>query len=255
MIENNWFVPFKINPNNSLGIFCFYYAGGASTVYRPWINHISSNVDLIVVQLPGRENRFREALMTSMDLVIENLYSNFLSFYDKPCVFFGHSLGALIAFEFAKKLQDYSHFNLKHLIASGSRAPNTPIRREPIYALPDQELFAQIQKYNGIPQDLLNEKELLMDIMLPIIRADFTISDPYQCFSEVKLEVPITAFGGKDDDTFPVEGLLKWGLHTDTFNNKLFEGDHFFIKSSFQEVIDSVNEILAKESGGHRQVK
>jgi medium-chain acyl-[acyl-carrier-protein] hydrolase len=247
MIENNWFVHLKTHSDNFLRIFCFHYAGGGSSVYRLWGDHIIDGVDLIAIQLPGRENRFGESLIKKIDSIIETLYNNFLGLNDKPYIFFGHSLGALVAFEFARKLQQQNHPNLKHLIVSGSRAPHLPIRRKPIYNLPDQALLKEIRKYNGIPQDLLIEKELLMEIMLPIIRADFTISDLYQCSPEIKLKTPITAFGGIDDNTFPFEDLLKWELHTDIFNYECFTGNHFFIKSSFQKVIKSINAILAKE--------
>jgi medium-chain acyl-[acyl-carrier-protein] hydrolase len=243
MLDNSWFVPIKTHPSNPLRIFCFHYAGGSMSVYRTWSEHIK-NADLVTIQLPGRENRFTEALITEMDLIIDNLYENFSDFDNKPYVFFGHSLGALIAFEFAKKLQKQGPLGLKHLIVSGSRAPHLPIRRRLIYNLPDQELFSEIQKYNGIPENLLAEKDLLMNIMLPIIRADFTISDIYQCSTETKLKIPITVFGGRDDDTFPFEDLLQWKLHTDTFDYQSFAGNHFFIKSSFPEVIDNINSIL-----------
>ena len=178
MLDNSWFVPIKTHPSNALRIFCFHYAGGSMSVYRTWSEHLK-NADLVTIQLPGRENRFTEALITEMDLIIDNLYENFSDFDNKPYVFFGHSLGALIAFEFAKKLQKQGHLGLKNLIVSGSRAPHLPIRRRLIYNLHDQELFSEIQKYNGIPENLLAEKDLLMNIMLPIIRADFTISDIY----------------------------------------------------------------------------
>lgn len=244
MIDKNWFTSFKTNPDDPYRLFCFHYAGGSASAYRLWSKDIASNIDLIAIQLPGRENRFGETLIDKMEVIVESMYDHFLNFHDKPYIFFGHSLGALVAFEFAKKLQERGHSGLKHLIVSGSRAPHVPLGRRPIYNLPDLELFDEIQKYNGIPQDLLNEKELLMEAMLPIIRADFTISDLYQCDPTVKLLAPITAFGGNEDYTFAFASLLKWRVHTDIFKHIRFSGDHFFINSSYQEVIKQINEII-----------
>lgn len=244
MMDNIWFTSFKTNPSNPYRLFCFHFAGGSASAYRSWSKDIASNIDLIAIQLPGRENRFGEPLIDKIEVIVENLYDHFLDFHDKPYIFFGHSLGALIAFEFANKLQERGHLGLKHLIVSGSRAPHVPLDRRPIYNLPDVELFAEIQKYNGIPQELRNEKELLMEIMLPIIRADFTISDLYQCNPTLKLLVPITAFGGNEDYTFAFASLLKWSVHTDIFRHIHFSGDHFFINSSYQEVITQINKII-----------
>jgi medium-chain acyl-[acyl-carrier-protein] hydrolase len=245
--NNPWFIPLKTNVTNKLTLFCFHHAGGSASTYKNWSNDILDNVDLIAVQLPGRENRFCEPFKGNMQEVIESLFENFQDFKDKSFIFFGHSLGAIISYELACKIQNENSTNLQHLIVSACKAPQSKSRRNMIYNLTDQQLFEEICKYNGIPKELLNEKELLMDIMLPIIRADFTISDLYKCDTRQKLKCPITSLGGDNDDTLYPESLLEWNIHTDSFNNKNFKGDHFFINSSYKEVINLINSILYKE--------
>ncbi len=242
--NNPWFIQLKTNPNNNLRLFCFHYAGGSASAYKNWKNDIIDNVDLIAVQLPGRENRFCEPFKTTIQEVVDSLFYNFQNFLDKPFIFFGHSLGALVSFEFASRLQNENCTNLKHLIVSGCKAPQSKSLRGMIYNLSDSELFEEIRKFNGIPSELLNEKELMMDIMLPIVRADFTISDLYKFKPQEKLKYPITAFSGDEDDTFYPETLFEWNIHTDSFNYKIFRGDHFFVNSSYKEVIKEVNSIL-----------
>ena len=135
----------------------------------------------------------------------------------------------------------------KSLIISGTKAPQVPLKRPPIHRLPTPELIQKIREYNGIPRDIIENKEL-MDIFLPIIRADFCISETYSYYSEPPLACPIMALGGLNDDTFDSQDLLKWQEQTTAlFQYELLPGDHFFIKSSYPEVINIVNKILYKE--------
>jgi medium-chain acyl-[acyl-carrier-protein] hydrolase len=242
--NNPWFVPLKINSANKLRLFCFHHAGGNASTYRNWSKDIIDNVDLISIQLAGREDRFCEPFQVSMEEIIKSLSDNFQDFKDKPFIFFGHSLGGIISFELACQLQNENCINLKQLIVSGCKAPQSKSRRSMIYNLPDKELFDEIYKYNGIPLEILNEKELLMDFMLPIIRADFTVSDLYKFANHQKLKCPITCLGGDEDNTLYPESLFEWNIHTDSFNYQHFKGDHFFINSSYKDVIELINSIL-----------
>ena len=135
----------------------------------------------------------------------------------------------------------------QHLVISGAKAPQVPLKRPPIHHLPDLELIEKIREYNGIPSYILEDKEL-MAIFLPIIRADFCVSEAYKYNSEPPLTCPITALGGLNDNTFDSQDLLKWQEQTNSsFEHELLPGDHFFIKSSYQKVINIVNKILYKE--------
>ena len=246
--NNDWFVSLKKKAGNAMQLICFHYAGGGAYSYCQLSGDIIDNCDVISMQLPGRDNRFQEDFASNMEEVIEELSSNIESFCDKPFVFFGHSLGALIAFELARELQKKNITNLKHLIVSGCDAPQIPLKRKKLYDLSDDDLIEEIQKFNGMPKEILAERELLTDVILPIIRGDFTISDLYKYQQGKKLLCPITAIGGEKDSTFDPEDLLKWNEQSDVFKFKYFPGDHFFINSSRNEVAKYINGILSDES-------
>ena len=159
----------------------------------------------------------------------------------------GHSIGALIAFEFTRLLRKHRAPQPKHLIISGTKAPQVPFKRPIIHNLPDSALIEEIRKYNGIPNDILEDREL-MSIFLPIIRADFSISETYQYTSEEPLKCPITALGGLSDTSFDQPDLFEWEKQTSSlFKYNLLEGDHFFIRSSYKEVIAIVNKLVYHE--------
>jgi len=244
---SDWFVPFKYNKNSYIRLFCFHYGGGSASAYREWAKDLVDYVDLIAIQLPGRESRFSEPLLDNILDIVNKLSLNFYDYLDKPYILFGHSIGALISFECTRILRKKGMPQPKHLIISGTKAPQVPLKRPPIHCLLDSELIEKIREYNGIPSYILEDKEL-MDIFLPIIRADFCISETYSYYSEPPLACPITALGGLNDDTFDSQDLLKWQEQTSSsFEYKLLPGDHFFIKSSYQEVISIVNKALYKE--------
>lgn len=245
--HDDWFIPLKQEKNAYTRLFCFHYGGGSASAYREWAKDLADHAELVAIQLPGRESRFNEPLLDNISDIVDRLCLNFNGYLDKSFIFFGHSIGALIAFELVRALRRKGMLQPKHLIVSGTKAPQVPLKRAPIYNLPDSKLIEEIRKYNGIPSTILEDKEL-MAIFLPIIRADFCISETYKYTSEEPLTYPITALGGLSDDTFDSEDLLKWQEQTSSlFEYDLLPGDHFFIKSSYQEVINIVNKVLYNE--------
>ncbi len=244
---SDWFRPFKCNKNSYISLFCFHYGGGSASAYKKWAKDIIDQVDLVAIQLPGRENRFREPLLKNVSQVTNELYKNFDSYIHKPFIFFGHSIGALIAFEFARLLRKKDISEPKHLIVSAAKAPQLPLKRSIIHNLPDSKFVEEICKYNGIPNNIL-EDQGLASIFLPIIRADFSISETYQYATEEVLSFPITALGGLNDASLEQADLLEWSKQTSSFfEYNLLPGDHFFIRSSYQQVITIMNNILYKE--------
>jgi len=165
--------------------------------------------------------------------MLDELYKAIQSLSDKPYVFFGHSMGGLIAFELARKLQP------QILFVSGCGAPHIPDPNPPIHNLPNDEFIKSLQRLNGIPGEVLNNAEL-MEIILPSLRADFELLENYQYTSNDRLVCPIIAFGGLDDSHVSREHLEGWALHTNNFKSQHFPGDHFFINTERKAVIDSI---------------
>ncbi|CAL1548832.1 unnamed protein product, partial [Lymnaea stagnalis] len=147
----------------------------------------------------------------------------------KPFALFGHSLGAVIAFETARYLKKNAGFSPVHLFVSGRAAPQTPDIREKTYHLPDDDFIESLKRMGGTPDQLFENKEL-MEFILPALRADFQMVETYRFEPDELLEYPITAFGGLSDHLVSRENLCAWeALTNDKFTAHFLAGDHFFV--------------------------
>lgn len=213
-------------------------------IFRRWVDRMASSVEVCPVQLPGRGNRIREAPFTQMTPLVESLAEGLSPFLERPFAFFGHSLGAIVSFELALKLQREKGKLPLHLFVSGRRAPCIP-RQDPItYNLPDEEFVEELRRLNGTPKEILEHSEL-MQLMLPVLKADFEISETYRHSGENLRGCPITAFGGKQDEEVPQDYLEAWQEHTTgPFKQRMLPGDHFFLHASEQLLLAAVNQEL-----------
>jgi medium-chain acyl-[acyl-carrier-protein] hydrolase len=236
------------NPNSQawLRLFCFPYAGGGTTQYHGWAKTLSPSIELYAVRFPGRESRLREAPHVRIEPLVEELSNALSPYFDKPFAFFGHSMGALVSFELTRLLSRQNGTQPLCLIVSGHRAPHLPERETPLYHLPDNELVHVMQeRYNGIPQFVTSNPEIL-ELFLPTIRADVTVLDTYCYREEGALSLPIAAFGGYSDPSVTQYELDQWGRHTTTaFSLRMFSGDHFYIQSAQNEMLQALNVELA----------
>jgi surfactin synthase thioesterase subunit len=245
MSYSAWTLVGERRPDAAFRLFCFPYAGAGASVFREWHRHIPGNIEVIGVQLPGRENRFHEPRHTRLADLIAPLKQMLSQLADKPFFFFGHSLGALVAFELARALQQDGLPLPFHLVASGMCAPHLRSRDEQLHLMPDDELLEKIAEYNGTPRALLQDREL-MRFFLPQLRADFAICETYEYVSGTRLNCPVTALGGQHDPNVSADELLAWSVHTAApFRQQLFDGDHFFIHPCQQAVLGLLGPIAA----------
>jgi medium-chain acyl-[acyl-carrier-protein] hydrolase len=171
-----------------------------------------------------------ERPFTQLLPLVEALAQALVPLLDKPFAFFGHSLGALVAFELARRIRREYGLHPARLFFSASRAPQIPHRSSPIHTLPEKEFLAELRRLNGMPCELLEHKEL-MEIMLPILRADFAVYETYVYTSEPPLNCPISAFGGLQDHTVKDNDLEAWRAETNaSFSLRMFPGNHFFLQ-------------------------
>ena len=235
--KKDWFITFKPKYNSSIRLFCFHYAGGGASTFRNWVNDIIDSAEVIAIQLPGREERYCETLLNNLDDIIDNLCINFNDYMTKPFIFFGHSLGALVAFEFARALRAKGMPQPRHLVVSGAKAPQIHPEKLAINALSDEILINELKKYNGVSHSIIENKELI-SMFLPIIRNDFYVSETYEHKNDNPFSYPITALGGLSDYTFNKKNLLAWKEHTKgEFKYHFLSGDHFFIKKNLVSLI------------------
>src|ERR1700674_5350722 len=190
---DSWFPFRKPDPDARLRLFCFPYAGAGALIFRSWSDALPSDVEVCPIQLPGRGTRLMERPFTQLTPLVEVLARALAPLLDMPFAFFGHSLGALVSFELALRIRrEYGRHPVR-LLVSAARAPQFPHRRSPIHALPEKEFLAELRRLNGTPGELLDHQEL-MEIMLPLLRADFAVYETYSYSNETPLNCPISAF-------------------------------------------------------------
>jgi medium-chain acyl-[acyl-carrier-protein] hydrolase len=230
--SNPWVLYPKPKPNADLRLFCFPYAGGGAQIYREWPEGLPSNVEVCPIQLPGRGNRMREVPYTKLLDLVESLSPAIVPSLDRPFAFFGHSMGAEIAYELSRLLSKQHGLEPAHLFVSGSIAPHIPDDRPPNYHLPGPEFTAEVRRLNGTPAEVLEHPEL-MQILIPLLRADFELVQTHKYVEGPPLSCPLTAFGGLRDQYVSPEAIEGWRQHTTgSFSARMLPGDHFFVATS-----------------------
>ena len=243
--NNPWLILGKPKRKTRLHLFCFPYAGGGASVFRQWQANMPESIQICPVQLPGRENRITEPPFTRLSLLVDAMVKNLDSYFDLPFAFFGHSIGAKIAFELVRELRRKKGVQPVHLFVSGSRPPHIPEPR-PLHMLPEHEFVKEFRRFSGTPEAVMQSRDL-MEMYLPILRADFSIDETYVYYEDNPLDCPISAFGGSEDNETNREELDAWRQHTlSSFTLQMFQGNHFFIKSSQSLLLDSISRVLAQ---------
>lgn len=238
-----WIAYRQPRPDARLRLFCFHYAGGGASIFRAWAGKLPQSIEVCPVQLPGRESRLAEPPMTRLTLLTEEVASAISPYLTLPFALFGHSMGAIIAFELARYLRRYARSTPSHLFISAHRAPQLPYRDPLSSTMPEDEIKENLRRLNGTRQGVLANSEL-MDLMLPILRADLQLGETYRFTDEEPLASPISVLGGRQDAEISYDDLLAWQMHTcGAWSIRLFEGDHFFLHSAEDELLP----LLARE--------
>jgi len=241
---DSWIARRKPSPQARLRLFCFPYAGGGASLFRTWSDGLPADVEVCPVQLPGRGTRLLEPPFTRLSPLIQALTEAIFPLLDKPFVFFGHSLGALISFELARHLRKEYAVNPVRLFISADRAPQIPNRDPPTHSLPEGEFLAQLRRLNGTPREVLEDEEL-RQIMLPLLRADFAVYETYEYSTEPPLNCPISAFGGLQDHRVSRGDLEAWRDQTNvSFSLRMFPGDHFFLNTTQPVLLRALSQEL-----------
>ena len=244
-----------LRPNSSMRLFCFPYAGGSGAIFRGWQRAFSPSVDVCPIQLPGRGSRMREPMMKRVDDVVTALKKELKPYLDRPFAFFGYSMGAIIAFELTRSLRNELCPQPVQLFVAARRSPDWPHREERDYDLPDAELIARLRELNGTPKEVLDNPEA-MELLLPVVRADFEIVQTYEYRPQSPLQVPIDAFAGSEDVDTPPEQMEEWRRHTTSqFSLTIIPGDHFFLHHAQTQLLEllaaAANRVLNRIQAGH----
>ncbi|HEV2862462.1 MAG TPA: alpha/beta fold hydrolase [Pyrinomonadaceae bacterium] len=242
---NPWLISYGPSPRARLRLFCFPYAGGSAHIFRQWPQRLPDAVEVCAVQPPGRGNRLRERPFTNLLELVAAAGAALRPFMDRPFAFYGHSMGSTVAYELARRLQEEGREGPLHLIVSGCRAPQLAETREITYDLPEPEFVEELRRLNGTPAEVLDHPELLQ-LILPLLKADFEAIQTYRHGAGPALACPLTAVGGLDDREVTREHLAPWReLTAGAFSLHMVRGDHFFLHTSQAALLEIVARQLA----------
>jgi surfactin synthase thioesterase subunit len=224
-------------------LFLLPHAGGGANTYRLWPAMMPSDLDVRPVQLPGRERRFSEPPIDRMDALLDVLVPALRPLLDLPFALFGHSMGSCIAHALALRLSDLGLPPFL-LIASGREAPHLPRRKPSLHTLAEPEFLEALRRLNGTPPEVLQNRELL-DLVLPMLRADFTLVGEYRPAPTPRLSCPIMVLGGETDAETTPEGLAAWSdCTTGPSRVAMLPGGHFFTDTARAQVVARATEAL-----------
>lgn len=228
-----------------LRLFCFPYAGGSAHIFDAWPGLLPSSLEVVAVQLPGRGKRFAERPYVRLASLVTDLQWAIAPLLDRPFAIFGHSMGALLAFELTRCIRRKGWKLPVQLFVSGARAPHNQPPERQLHTLSKREFVAELRQLNGTPPEILEAQELI-ELLLPTLYADFELLETYTYAAEAALPVPITALGGLDDPTMSPHDLSAWRAHTsEGFCAIMFPGDHFFIKGCERQLLRLLGQCLA----------
>ncbi len=239
------------HPDPAMRLFCLPYAGGSALVYRRWIGLLPQAVEVLPIELPGRWSRIQEPAHVRVASLAEEMVCGLAPLLDRPYVLFGHSMGALLAYEMARRL-DAQGLGPRQLIVSARRAPHLPDPTPRIYHLPVPEFMQELKRLNGTPEEALVNSEL-MELMLPLLRADFELCQTYEFTPGPPLSCGITALAGSRDANVPIAHVDAWAAYSSgQFRRHVVEGDHFFLNSALDRVLALVQADLDRQLAAAR---
>jgi medium-chain acyl-[acyl-carrier-protein] hydrolase len=222
-----------------LRLFCFPFAGGNAQSFQAWHSDLPPSIEVCPIELPGHGTRLREPLYRELDVLVNSMVTALIPYLDLPFAFFGHSMGALLAFELTRLLRRQYGLVPTHLFVSGRHAPQilpNP-NTTPTYALPHEQFIEKLEILSGTPKTILQNPEI-MGVLLPVLRADLTMAETYNYQHEAPLECPIIALGGLQDPVSSQAELEAWQVQTNLqFRHYMLPGNHFFIQSEKSAVL------------------
>lgn len=248
--DDLWIRSFRPAPEAPERLVCFPHAGGSASFYLPVATALSPRVDVVAVQYPGRQDRRNEPGLTSVAELADRIAETLYGWDDKPLTFFGHSMGAVVAFEVARRLEQ-SGTGPVRLFASGRRAPSRT-RDERTHTLGDDRLIAEIRSLSGTDSRFLDDEELLR-MVLPAIRSDYTAVETYLAAPDDTVRCPVTVLTGDDDPKTSIEEARAWEGHTLGGSElHVFPGGHFYLTERAADVLAVLTEHFTTASAARR---
>ncbi|MET8008292.1 thioesterase II family protein [Nonomuraea glycinis] len=239
-------VPLSQPSPAAVHLLCVPYAGGGAAVFRHWPALLPPTLAVSAIRLPGRESRIGEPPLADIGQMVtaaaDDLAADTAT--GRPYALFGHSFGALVAFELAREMRARDLPAPRRLFVSAHRAPDADAGTAPLGDLSDQEFLDKVTRYGGMPQEVLDAPDLL-DMVLPALRADIDAAEGYRFVPGAPLNCPISVFGGRSDSVTPQAQLYGWRSHSVAeVDVRLFDGGHFFLHDHRTAVTTAIGAAL-----------
>jgi medium-chain acyl-[acyl-carrier-protein] hydrolase len=241
----SWLTCPQPRPDAALRLICLPHAGSGAAMFHPFASLLPSSIEMMAVQLPGRETRLAEAPFRRLEPLIDGLLEGIRDALTRPFAFFGHSMGALIAFELTRALRRHGLPMPGTVVVSGRRAPTVLNAEPPLHVLPDSEFVdALVKRYDAIPLVIRNEPEL-MALFVPVLKADFATFETHAHRDEPPLDCALAIYGGRDDpQTRQMDGWAD--LFAGPTNSRIFDGGHFYFTDQRKALVSALaRDVLA----------
>ncbi|MET9888353.1 alpha/beta fold hydrolase [Streptomyces sp. NPDC006430] len=224
-------------------LVCFPHAGGSASFYFPVSRALTPGVDVLAIQYPGRQDRRNEPCLDSIAALADAVADELRPCFDRPVTFFGHSMGATLAFEVARRLEAQGT-TLHGLFASGRRAPST-VRDERVHLCDDEGLLADITRLAGTDSQVLGDPEIVR-MILPAVRADYRAAETYRYAPGAPLTCPVFVLTGDSDPHVTPEEARAWQGHTTgPYTLRTYPGGHFYLNSQAASVLGEITAHLS----------
>ncbi|MGC5052957.1 thioesterase II family protein [Micromonospora sp. DT48] len=235
-----WLRTFRRTEQSDLRLVCFPHAGGNANVYQPWARLLPDATDLLAVCYPGRQDRLLEPCVDRMDVLADQISDVLVPYLDRPLAFFGHSMGASVAYEVTLRLESRYGFTPGVLFVSGHSAPHiSQVELDPDLA-DDEYLLNRIGALGEVDPAMLRSAKL-RELIMPALRADLRMLYRYLPREPAKVHAPIVGYLGTDDPTCTETTVNAWAeLTIGGFTSTTFPGDHFYLVPQYEQVVAAV---------------
>ncbi|MEU9027351.1 alpha/beta fold hydrolase [Streptomyces sp. NPDC048383] len=241
---DGWIRRYHAADESPIRLVCLPHAGGSASFYFPMSQALAPAVDVLSVQYPGRQDRRHEPGITDIGVYADALTSALLPWLDRPVALFGHSMGAVLAFEVTRRLERDHGINPVRIFASGRRSPSS-FRQETVHLRDDDGIVAEMRELSGTNSAILGDEEILR-MVLPAIRSDYTAIENYRADPRETVNAPITVLTGESDPRTSAEEADAWEGHTSAeFDIHRFPGGHFYLAGQQARILKIVSDELA----------
>ncbi|MFC0599520.1 thioesterase II family protein [Streptomyces palmae] len=242
--DDKWIRRFQPAAADAVQLVCFPYAGGSASYYFPLAKALAPGIEVAAVQYPGRQERYREPCIDDLAALADAVYPSVRELADRPLAFFGHSMGAVLAFEVALRLEERAGVKLEVLFTSGRRAPSRHKESDHVHLRDDAGVISEMRALEGTESAVLQDPEL-MQLVLPALRADYRAIETYRGAPDASVTCPMVTLTGDADPRVEVDEARAWEQHTSGgFDFRVLSGGHFFLNDHLPALTEMIKDRL-----------